>query len=159
MLVVRSSAIHSGDLCSADFTSDGVGISPPVEWSGAPAETKSFAINLYRVNVDKNTDSSWTSSYWVLFNISPDVSQLKEGEKEVGVEGLNDRSKRGYDPLNAKQRGVNEYHLTVYALSKELEFDTDKISRRAMLDAIEDVKLAQGTLDFRYEHARKSHPR
>ena len=109
--------------------------------------------------MDKNAESSWTSSYWVLYNIPSDVTHLEKGEKAIGIEGLNDRSKRGYDPLNAKQRGINDYHITVYALSQMLEFETDKITRRAMLDAIDDVTLASGTLDFRYEHAKRTHIR
>ena len=156
---VTSTAFGPGELCPVDFTSDGIGVSPPIEWSGAPDGTKSFAINLYRVNVDKNAESSWTSSYWVLYNIPSDVTHLEKGEKAIGIEGLNDRSKRGYDPLNAKQRGINDYHITVYALSQMLEFETDKITRRAMLDAIDDVTLASGTLDFRYEHAKRTHIR
>ncbi|MEI8021536.1 MAG: YbhB/YbcL family Raf kinase inhibitor-like protein [Schlesneria sp.] len=156
-LIVTSPVFPNGGACPKEFTSDGIGLSPPFEWSGAPPETKSFAINLWRRNKDSNTDSTWISSYWVRYNIPPDITKLSKGEKEIGIEGWNDRSKKGYDPINAKQKGLNEYHLTVYALSEELKFETDKIPRQSLLDAIKRITLAQGTLDFRYEHLRKVH--
>ncbi|MBI4032037.1 MAG: YbhB/YbcL family Raf kinase inhibitor-like protein [Proteobacteria bacterium] len=46
-------------------------ISPPLEWAGAPAGTKSFALMLV-----KDVEPPFTG--WAIFNIPPDFTGLKE---------------------------------------------------------------------------------
>ena len=41
---LTSSAFENGDILDAAFTVEGEDISPPLAWSAAPSETKSFAI-------------------------------------------------------------------------------------------------------------------
>ena len=111
-LIVTSPVFPNGGACPKEFTSDGIGLSPPFEWSGAPPETKSFAINLWRRNKDQNTDSTWISSYWVRYNIPPDITKLSTGEKEIGIEGWNDRSKKVTELGRPKIRVMKDHRLT-----------------------------------------------
>jgi phosphatidylethanolamine-binding protein (PEBP) family uncharacterized protein len=151
-LCVTSSELTHGGECPIDLTIDGLGISPSIQWSGAPPDTKCFVISLWRLNVDKNVDAPWTSSFWLVYNVPAEITHVDKGQSNIGIDGLNDRGKKGYDPLNSKIIGWNEYHLTVYALSQELEFDTDKIPRRELIKAIKGLVIAEGTLDFQYKH-------
>jgi phosphatidylethanolamine-binding protein (PEBP) family uncharacterized protein len=43
-LTLRSSAFAAGAAIPAQYTCDGANQSPPLEWSGAPEGTKSFAL-------------------------------------------------------------------------------------------------------------------
>ena len=65
--------------------------------------------------------------------------------------GVNDRRRAEYDPMCSKGPGVKTYHVTVYALSANLDLPPEKASRAELLTAIKDITLAAGTLDFKYE--------
>jgi len=54
------------------FGCTGGNISPALSWSGAPKDTKSFALSVY--DPDAPTGSGFL--HWVVFNIPPDVTSL-----------------------------------------------------------------------------------
>ena len=54
------------------FGCTGGNISPALSWSGAPKDTKSFALSVY--DPDAPTGSGFW--HWVVFNIPPDVTSL-----------------------------------------------------------------------------------
>src|SRR5215472_13336211 len=58
---VKDEQVYKGFGCT------GQNISPELSWSGAPAGTKSFAVNVY--DPDAPTGSGWW--HWVIFNIPP----------------------------------------------------------------------------------------
>jgi phosphatidylethanolamine-binding protein (PEBP) family uncharacterized protein len=145
-LTVTSPAVEPGGSIPIEFTGDGSSFSPPIEWKGAPPETKSFAINVWHVPGPGDI-----KSYWVVYNIPATVTKLAKNDKSNGVVGLNDKNRRDYDPMKSKGPGVKKYHITVYALSEELKLPADKATRANLLAAIKDITLAEGTLDFQYE--------
>jgi phosphatidylethanolamine-binding protein (PEBP) family uncharacterized protein len=69
----------------------------------------------------------------------------------VGTTGLNDKRRAEYDPMCSKGPGVKTYHVTVYALSAEPKLPAGGANRDALLAAIRDTTLAEGTLTFTYE--------
>src|ERR1700722_11681115 len=54
------------------FSCTGGNISPALSWSGAPKDTKSFALSFY--DPDAPTGSGFW--HWVVFNSPPDVTSL-----------------------------------------------------------------------------------
>ncbi len=145
-LVVTSSAFEPGGSIPIEFTGDGASASPPIEWKDAPQGTKSFAINVWHV-----PGPGGIKSYWVVYNIPASAAKLAKNDKATGTVGLNDKHRREYDPMKSKGPGVKQYHITVYALSAELKLTPDKATRANLLEAIKDITLAEGTLDFQYE--------
>ncbi len=73
-ITLMSPAFKNGDKIPVLYTCDGDEISPPLSWSGAPGETKSFTM-LYQNHRD------WT--YWTLYNIPADKTSLPAGIPEV----------------------------------------------------------------------------
>ena len=53
--------------------------------------------------------------------------------------------------MMSKGGGIKEYNITVFALSTEPMFTTDKVTRADLLKAIEGITLAQATLTYTYE--------
>ena len=148
-LVVTSPAFEPGGSIPVEFTGDGASSSPPVEWSGAPSGTKSFAINVWHIPGPGDI-----KSYWVVYNVPASATKLAKNDKSTGTVGLNDKNRREYDPMKSKGPGVKQYHITVYALSAELKLSPDKTNRANLLSAIKDITLAEGTLDFQYERKK-----
>ena len=148
-LAVTSSSVDATGLLSIDCTCDGNSVSPAVEWKNAPAGTKSFAINVWHVPGPGDV-----KSYWVLYNIPANVTQLEKNSQSIGKLGLNDKRRAEYDPMCSKGPGLKKYHITVFALSAEPKLSPDKAHRAALLEAIKDITLAEGTLDFQYERKK-----
>ncbi|HET9716443.1 MAG TPA: YbhB/YbcL family Raf kinase inhibitor-like protein [Pseudolabrys sp.] len=61
---ISSPAFADGQAIPAKYTADGEGVSPPLEWSGAPAGTKSFLL------VVEDPDAPGSTFYhWGVFNL------------------------------------------------------------------------------------------
>ena len=148
-LVVTSPAFEAGGSIPIEFTGDGASASPPIEWKDAPQGTKSFAVNVWHIPGPGDI-----KSYWVVYNIPASATKLAKNDKATGTIGVNDKHRREYDPMKSKGPGVKQYHITVYALSSELKLTPDKANRAKLLEAIKDITLAEGTLDFQYERKR-----
>ena len=147
---LTSPAFEAGGKLPVEFSGDGDGISPPLAWSGAPAGTKCFALQLWHI-----PGPGEVKSYWVLYNIPANVGKLEKGTKGVGTAGHNDKNRTDYDPMKSKGPGLKEYHITMYALSAEPKFTGDKVTRADLLKAIKDIKLAETTLTYTYERTGK----
>ncbi|WPU64141.1 YbhB/YbcL family Raf kinase inhibitor-like protein [Peredibacter starrii] len=110
------------------FGCTGENISPALEWSGAPKDTKSFAITVY--DPDAPTGSGWW--HWTVVNIPATVTKIEEGASnnkklpEGSIEGRTDYGKPGFGgacpPPGDKP---HRYIFTVYALK------TDKLDVNA----------------------------
>ena len=146
--IVSSTAIGRDGRISSEFTCDGQSASPPLQWQGAPAGTKSFAISLWHTAPDQE------KSYWLIYNIPTTVNHLVKNDKTTGTVGLNDKKRASYDPMCSKGPGAKTYHISVYALSSEVELAKGSDNRAALLKAIKGITLAEKTLDFVYERTK-----
>ena len=148
-LTVTSSAIGPDSALPLEFTCDGAGVSPPLEWQAGPTGTKSYAISLWHEAPDK------VKSYWVVYGIPENSTQLARNSTNVGTTGLNDKNRAEYDPMCSKGPGVKTYHITVYALSAVPTLRPNAATRDGLLDAIKDITLAEGTLTYTYERGAR----
>jgi len=103
------------------FGCTGKSISPALTWSGAPKDTKSFALNVY--DPDAPTGSGFW--HWVVFNIPPDVTSLpknagnlKAGAAPKGaVQSRTDFGVPGYGgPCPPQGDPPHHYHFTIFAV-------------------------------------------
>ena len=149
-LTVTSSAIGADGNLPVEFTCDGAGASPPLAWQAGPPGTKSYAVTLWHEAPDQ------VKSYWVVYGIPGNSTQLAKNSRNIGTTGLNDKRRAEYDPMCSKGPGAKEYHVTVYALSAMPKLRANAATRDALLDAIKEITLAEGTLTYTYERgARK----
>src|SRR3990167_4952451 len=66
---ITSTAFTESNMIPAKYTCDGRDISPPLEWKGIPAGTKSLAL----INDDPDAPvGTWV--HWVIYNIPPNVT-------------------------------------------------------------------------------------
>jgi len=144
-LTVTSAAIGADGNLPLEFTCDGAGASPPLAWQAGPPGTKSYAISLWHQAPDQ------VKSYWVVYGIPGNTTQLAKNSTNVGATGLNDKNRPEYAPMCSKGPGVKTYHVTVYALSAMPTLRGNAATRDALLDAIKNITLAEGTLTYTYE--------
>ncbi|MBI4696891.1 MAG: YbhB/YbcL family Raf kinase inhibitor-like protein [Gammaproteobacteria bacterium] len=129
-IVVTSKNFKEGELlghrqtlsAAYGFGCAGENLSPQLSWSGAPPETKSFAITCF--DPDAPTGSGFW--HWVLVNIPPHVTSLEEGAGNPGsgkapagsLETRTDFGQPGYGgPCSPPGSNFHRYIFAVHALS------------------------------------------
>lgn len=146
--MLRSSAVTDGGALPVEFTGDGDSSTLPLEWTGAPADTKSYAVIMH--HIDPEGKAKW---YWTLYNIPADVRSLPKNVQGIGTMGNNGINRRvGYAPPHSKGPGAKTYILTAYALSAPVEISaapTD-VSREMLLAAMKDRILDSAELKVVY---------
>jgi Raf kinase inhibitor-like YbhB/YbcL family protein len=103
------------------FGCAGGNISPALNWSGAPTETKSFALSVY--DPDAPTGSGFW--HWVVFNIPPNVTSLPKGAGDPkgpdapkgAVQSRTDFGVPGYGgPCPPQGDPPHHYQFTIFAV-------------------------------------------
>ena len=107
-----------------DFGCHGGNQSPTLQWSGAPAGTKSFAVTMY--DPYKPPVSGWW--HWVFYDLPATTMGLARQAGVAGGAGLPPGAKQGlpdgdapqphyYGPCPDQGDPAHHYAITVYALS------------------------------------------
>ena len=113
-----------------EFGCKGGNVSPALAWSGAPADTKSFALLVH--DPDAPTGSGWW--HWVVYNIPPTVTSLPAGAGDPkknlmpagATQGRNDYGGVGYGGPCPPPGPPHHYEFRVYALKvPKLEVPAD----------------------------------
>jgi phosphatidylethanolamine-binding protein (PEBP) family uncharacterized protein len=134
-----------------DYTCDGARATLPLAWTGAPAETRSFALIMH--HVAPGNEIKW---YWILYDIPADVESLPRNVTGVGTLGANSISGRTeYEPPCSQGPGPKAYTYTVYALSApvELTVSPSEVNREVLLAAMRDRTLASAELQVTYSRS------
>lgn len=148
-ITLTSTAFREGEYIPKKYTCDGENVSPPLEWSGIPAETKAIALICDDPDAPIGT---WV--HWVIFNIPSSINKLNEkvpGNKvlEDGTsQGSNDFRKIGYDGP-CPPGGTHRYFFKVYALDKRVEL-TPGATKSELLHEMNGHILAEGKLMGKY---------
>lgn len=146
--VLRSPEVIDGGALPMEFTGDGDSATLPLEWSGAPDSTKSYALIMH--HIDREGKTKW---YWILYNIPPDTLSLPKNVKDVGIMGNNSINGRvEYAPPHSKGRGAKTYVYTLYALSApvKLDFAPVEVNLDVLLAAMQGNILATAELKVVY---------
>jgi len=118
---VAPGAKISDEYVFSGFGCSGKNVSPALKWSGAPAGTKSFALEVY--DPDAPTGSGFW--HWVVFDIPPDVTELpqgagdpKAGKAPAGaVQSRTDFGVPGYGgPCPPQGDPPHHYHFILFAV-------------------------------------------
>jgi Raf kinase inhibitor-like YbhB/YbcL family protein len=109
------SEAFSQNILPRTYTCHGARINPPLDWSGAPADTKSLALI-----VDDSSAPITPFIYWLVFDIQPGTTDIQEGALPTGArQALNSAGTVNYD-APCPSGHSHWYRFTVYALDRTL---------------------------------------
>jgi Raf kinase inhibitor-like YbhB/YbcL family protein len=157
-LKITSSAFAQDASIPARHTCEGDDVSPPLAWSGMPANAKTIALIVDDPDAPDPAKPQRVYVHWVVYNIPVIVSALSENASKKGmpkgaVQGKNDWGKPEYGgpcpPI-----GRHRYFFKLYALDTELTglgAATKPELERAMQGRI----VASGELMGTYQKAAK----
>jgi Raf kinase inhibitor-like YbhB/YbcL family protein len=148
-LSIRSGVFLDGGAIPERYTCDGANVSPPLDWSGVPADAQSLALIVEDPDAPDPKAPKTTWIHWILYNIPPSVRAIPEDAARHGVpagtlKGINDWIKPGYGgpcpPI-----GRHRYFHRLYALGIVLP-DLNGPRKAALLQAMQGKVLAEAVL-------------
>jgi Raf kinase inhibitor-like YbhB/YbcL family protein len=141
-LEVSSAKIPSGGEVPDAYSGYGQNLSPPIAWSSAPRNTKSFAL----VIEDPDAPIPEPFPHWLVWNIAPAASGVAQGSAPAGAQqGVLLTGKVGYMGPRPPPGPAHHYHFEVFALDRKLDLKSGA-DRSALLAAMKGRVLASGEL-------------
>ncbi|MGC8743705.1 MAG: YbhB/YbcL family Raf kinase inhibitor-like protein [Verrucomicrobiia bacterium] len=151
IMQLKSSAFGNGQPIPVKYTGQGRDVSPPLEWSDAPAGAKSFAI----ISDDPDAPvGTWV--HWVIYDIPANITKLDENvpPKETlpngAKQGINDFGNIGYGGPMPPPGKPHRYFFKLYALDTVLNLKP-RASKQELLRAMQGHILAQAELMGTYQ--------
>jgi Raf kinase inhibitor-like YbhB/YbcL family protein len=123
-LQITSPAFSEGGSIPSKYTCEGQDISPPLAWSGAPPNAKSFALIVDDPDAPDPAKPQRVYVHWVLYNIPSSTTALPENASQSGLpkgaaQGKNDWGNAAFGgpcpPI-----GRHRYFHKLYALDTAL---------------------------------------
>ena len=163
LFVLQSPDFAAGRQMREEFVlnSDGCigqNVSPALQWSGAPAGTKSFVITLFDED-ERGTPSGWW--HWIVYDIPATRTELARGAgtstvghlPEGARQGRSDDGTESYSgPCPEIGEPAHRYLFTIYALNIE-RLPVPAGSSGAMVTwTLREHALAKATLVARHRH-------
>lgn len=147
---LTSSAFSDGATIPTQYTADGADVSPPLQWSGAPGNTRTFALVCEDPDAPRGT---WI--HWVLYNLPAEATSLPENVPPQATladgahQGKNDFGKLGYGGPSPPRGKPHRYFFRLFALDDALSLP-DKTTRSQLEHAMKGHIAATAQLMGKY---------
>lgn len=111
LMQISSGAFQNNQKIPSIYTCDGSNISPPLNFSGIPQETKSVVLIVDDPDAPRG---DWV--HWLVWNMAPDIKGIVEnGSPSRAVQGTTDFGRPGYGGP-CPPSGAHRYQFKLYAL-------------------------------------------
>jgi Raf kinase inhibitor-like YbhB/YbcL family protein len=145
---ISSNAFEHNWQIPKKYTCDGSDVNPPLKFEGVPSEAKSLALI-----VDDPDAPVGTWVHWVLWNIDPKTSEIKENSVPKGAhQGMNDFRKNDYGGP-CPPSGAHRYFFKLYAIDITLNL-APNATKSDIESAIKGHILAKAELIGLYKRSR-----
>lgn len=119
-LKISSSAFENNGHIPSKYTCDGANVNPPLKIENVPQGTKSLVLIFDDIDAPRGS-----YAHWILWNIDPEVKEIKENSVlEGAVQGTNDLKKCNYGGPCPPGR-AHKYVFKIYALDTRLNLDAN----------------------------------
>ena len=153
-MIISSPAFPNQGEIPRKYTCDGENLSPPLEWSGVPEETRSLVLIVDDPDAPDPKAPKMVWVHWVLYNLPPDSKGLPENATTSSLppgtkEGLNDWTRTGYGGP-CPPSGRHRYFFKLYALDTVLP-DLGEPKKKQLEMALHDHILKRAELIGTYQ--------
>jgi len=152
-MTLASPDFKDGGNFPTDFTCDGKGISPSLNWSNVPTGAQSLAVIMDtipgplrpgEVDIGKHF-------YLTIFNIPTTVTSIAAGATNVGVLGQNFQGKKlGFTPPCSQGPGSKKYSIYLYALSSKLVISATEATENSLIAAMNGKVISTAEMNVYY---------
>jgi Raf kinase inhibitor-like YbhB/YbcL family protein len=139
---LRSSAFNEYDLIPDRFSRPDGNVSPPLQWSGAPADTAELVLLVEDADAGREP-----FVHWLVTGIDPNINELTEGvPPDIGREWNNGFGMKGWGgPQPPKGDEPHRYFFHLYAVYEPLRL-SEQPTAEEVRRAAEQHELASGTM-------------
>jgi Raf kinase inhibitor-like YbhB/YbcL family protein len=143
---ITSTAFADGQPIPEKYTCAGPDVSPPLQWTNAPAGAKSLALIADDPDAPMGT---WV--HWVIYNLPPATTALAENTPQSrelpdgAKQGINDFHQIGYGGPCPPPGKPHRYCFKIYALDTLLGLKSG-MTKKELLKAMEGHVRAEGQL-------------
>lgn len=148
-LTITSPAFFHNNDIPAEFTCDGLDVSPPLEWSGVPEKAKSLALIVEDPDAPDPAAPKMVWVHWVLYNLPTDTNGFDQAIDSYDLpsgtlHGKNNWKQTGYGgpcpPI-----GRHRYFFKLYSLDTVLP-DLGEPTKEELEKAMSDHVLEKAEL-------------
>lgn len=126
-------------------TGEGEDISPALEWSDLPDNTRSLALICHDPDAPLISPGNYGFVHWVLYGIPGSAPGLAEGVAEF-VQGVNNFGNAGYGgPMPPEGHGIHHYYFWLLALDADPDLEPG-LTMWALLEKIESSVIGMNRL-------------
>jgi Raf kinase inhibitor-like YbhB/YbcL family protein len=149
-LDLKSTAFDPNQTIPRKYTCDGPDLSPALQWTGVPRETKTLALVVEDPDAPAGT---WV--HWVLYDLPGGARELPEGVPTTetlprgGAQGRNDFGRIGYGGPCPPPGRPHRYVFTLYALSSRVNL-APGATKKELLHSVHGHVLAEAKLVGKY---------
>jgi phosphatidylethanolamine-binding protein (PEBP) family uncharacterized protein len=120
-MTLSSSAFGLNESIPAEYTCDGAGVSPPLEWKDVPANARALILFV----IDDDTPLPQGGIRWLVGDISPSSKGVAAGATPTGgVLGVNAEGHAAYGSICPAHGAITRVEFLLYALKKPIPLST-----------------------------------
>ena len=141
---ISTSAFGNNGQIPVKYTCDGENVNPPLKIENVPLEAKSLALIFDDIDAPRGT-----YVHWILWNIDPNIKEIKENSVPEGaVQGTNDFKKHPYGGPCPPRR-AHKYVFKIYALDTLLNLNPN-LTKKDLEKAMEGHIISRAQLTGLY---------
>lgn len=152
-MLLMSPAFKQGERIPMKYTCEGEGINPPLLIKDVPEQTKSLVLIMEDPDVPKQLRPDGMWDHWVVFNLPPNLREIKSGEEPKGTHGIRTDGQMGYYGPCPPDR-EHRYFFKLYALDALLHLPP-RAPKQQVVAAMQGHILTKTELMGRYEKRKR----
>jgi Raf kinase inhibitor-like YbhB/YbcL family protein len=141
---LSSSAFEDHGTIPSQYNCDGNDISPSLTITNVPTNAKALALIVDDIDAPRGI-----FTHWIVWNMSPDTSQLSAGQNINSPQGITSAGKSGYHGPCPPSGPAHRYYFKLYAMDSLLNLN-ENATKSDLEQSMNDHVLAQAVLIGKY---------
>ncbi len=135
IMTLQSSAFQDNQAIPAEYTCDGEGKNPALEFLNIPDGAKSLALIMEDPDVPKTIREDGMWNHWLVWDMAATTREIRSGATAPGTVGQNTSGIFGYTPPCPPDR-EHRYVFTLYALDAKMRLNAEA-TKEELIDAMD----------------------